>query len=153
MPAQNTSRHGSVSLQSAAAVPHGTSAGTGGDVTPEQPEDIAGHRQHRCQGVISTCPVIPPGTARSTNPLPGKCASQNTGSSYHGNKERFLGPTPPKYLFASQGFTGYLLTTTAAAAAAKPERHWSRTNKSGLGRTSRSHFVSAGGATAVQDEP
>lgn len=96
-------------------------------------------------------PCHPPGTGRSTNPLPGKCASQKSGSSYHGNKERFLSPPPPKYLFASQGFTGYLLTTTTTAA--KPERHWSRTNKSGLGRTSRNHCVSAGGVTDAQDEP
>lgn len=151
MPAQSTSRHGSISPPSAAAVPHRTPAGTDGDVTSEHPEDIAGHRHRSCQGVISTCPVIPPGTARSTNPLPGKCASQKSGSSYHGNKERFLSPTPPKYLFASQGFTGYLLTTTTTAA--KPERRWSRTNKSGLGRTSRNHCVSAGGVTDAQDEP
>lgn len=125
---------------------------THGDVTPQHPQDIAGHQHHSCP-VISTCPVIPPGTARSANPLAGKCASQNSGRSYHGNKERFLGPSPPKYLFASQGFTGYLTTTTTTtAAAAKPERHWSRT-KSRVWEGLPGIIGCAGGVTAEQDEP
>lgn len=149
VPASTTSWHSSISLLSAAAVPCRTTCQQAVYINTEKTS--TGHRHCSCPSVISTCPVIPSGTVRSTDALSGKWASWNSGSSYHGNKEGLLVPTPPKYWFASQCFTSHLLTT--AITAAKLDRCWGTTNKLGLERTTRNPCVSAGEVTDEQDKP
>lgn len=61
------------------------------------PTGLGGHRrQGPCspRGAVLCCPLVP------AAPLSGNGASPSTGSGFHGNKEEFRSPTPPKHRLA-----------------------------------------------------